>query len=329
MTALVFALPAWHYYAFPLVVQWQAPYEALDFYFPNVQFGLLENQPDNENFTSLLQTPRTNDLQALKRDYQPGELSQWQAYLNYLLTQADQDEIDFKALLRGQIEPVLPKEVDRELLWSLAYHLEQMLAEEAAGLQRLAGQQQALTKALGEDVAEETDLGSLNAAFNPPLIHSQPDPTLARVRYQFWRQVLKSHLQPPWATLVLESAAGESSPRYIWEADAEEGQSRWQASFILPDWRLQAGSSPRDMQALQLGVEFQKNLGELLHTMRHDPAGLDAAHQKMQRLGEERLWPESGLPQAHALKMEIYVWLKGAEKADLTSEPMVFLSPAD
>ena len=94
MTALVFAPPPWHFYAFPLVVQWQAPYEALDFYFPKVQFGLLENQPHNKNFTSLLQPPRQKDLPTRKRDYHPGELSQWQAYLDYLTAQEDQDETD-------------------------------------------------------------------------------------------------------------------------------------------------------------------------------------------------------------------------------------------
>ena len=91
MTALVFAPPPWHYYAFPLVVQWQAPYEALSFYFPNVQFGLLEDQPDNK-FPSLLQSPRSTTMPAGTRDYHPGELSQWQAYLDYVSAQADQDE---------------------------------------------------------------------------------------------------------------------------------------------------------------------------------------------------------------------------------------------
>ena len=66
MTALVFAPPPRHFYAFPLVVQWQAPYEALDFYFPKVQFGLLENQPQNKNFTSLLQPPRQKDVPGRK-----------------------------------------------------------------------------------------------------------------------------------------------------------------------------------------------------------------------------------------------------------------------
>ncbi len=82
-------------------------------------------------------------MQALKRHYHPGELSQWQAYLDFLATQEYHDETDLKAAIRGHLEPVLPKQIDRELLWSLAYQLEQMLSEKAAGLQRLASQQQA------------------------------------------------------------------------------------------------------------------------------------------------------------------------------------------
>ena len=49
MTALVFAPPPWHYYAFPLVVQWQAPYEALGFYFPERAVrALWKTSPDNK-----------------------------------------------------------------------------------------------------------------------------------------------------------------------------------------------------------------------------------------------------------------------------------------
>jgi hypothetical protein len=328
MTALVFAPPPWHYYAFPLVVQWQAPYEALSFYFPNVQFGLLENQPDNK-FSSLLQPPRSTTSPAGRRGYHPGELSQWQAYLDYMTAQADQDDIDLQAVIRGQIEPVLPKEVDPEVLWSLAYQLEQVLAEEAAGLRRLAGQQQALEQALGEDLAEDKDFRYLDPTFDPAITGIRPDLALARVRYQFWRLVLGPRMNSPWAALVLETAAGESSPRFIWQADAEEERLLWQGEFRLPNWHPQPGADAHDMQALRLGVEFQKILGELLHTLRDHPDSLEPAHQKMQRLVEDQLWPESGLSQAQALQVEIYGWLKGSEETNLTSEPMIFLSPPE
>ena len=81
------------------------------------------------------------------------------------------------------------------------------------------------------------------------------------------------------------------------------------------------------MPALRLGVEFQKILGELLHTLRDHPDGVEPVHQKMQRLVEDRLWPVSGLSQAQALHVEVYGWLKGAQEMKLISEPMIFLSP--
>ncbi len=167
MTALVFAPPPWQFFAFPLVVQWQAQYEALSFYFPDLHFGHLENKPAQTSFQTELSPPRHNDLKALGRNFHPGELSQWQAYLNFLASQENPDEMDLKAAMRGHLEPVLPKQVDRELLWSLAYQLEQMLSEEAAGLRRLANQQQALAEVLSEDLGEEKELASLEDSFNP------------------------------------------------------------------------------------------------------------------------------------------------------------------
>ena len=328
MAALVFAPPPWQFFAFPLVVPWQAHYDALAFYFPDLRFGLLEDKPDQEGFTTVLQPPRQKGLQTLKRDYHPGELSQWQAYLDFLATQEHQDETDLKAAIRGHLEPVLPKQVDRELLWSLAYQLEQMLFEEAAGLRRLAGQQQALAAVLGEDVGEAEELVPLDATLDPSLTGGVPDVALARVRYQFWRQVLDPHLAPPWAALVLEPAAGESSPRYLWQTVEAEGGKLWQASFTLPDWRPVPGVTVDVIQILQLGVEFQKTLGELLRTLGANPGELEASHQKMQRLVEDRLWPASNLPQAQSVRLELFGWLGDAPETALISGPMLFLSPA-
>ena len=65
MAALVFAPPPWQFFAFPLVVPWQAQYDALAFYFPDLHFGLLEDKPDQEGFTTMLQPPRPKGLQAL------------------------------------------------------------------------------------------------------------------------------------------------------------------------------------------------------------------------------------------------------------------------
>ena len=329
MTALVFAPPPWLYVAFPLVVHWQAQFDALAFYFPDLLFGLLQDKPNQAGCTTVLEPPRQQGLPALSRDYHPGELRQWQAYLNFLATQEDQDEADLQAAIRGHLEPVLPKQVDRELLWSLAYQLEQLLAEKASDLQRLASQQQALEKVLAEDLGEEEELAPLEAGFNPVLTGSSPDLDLARIRYRFWREVLAPHLTPPWAAVVLEVAAGESSPRYVWEANRGEGGQLWQAGFVLPDWRPQPGKTAKDMETLQLGVEFRKTLGELLLALRENQAELEACRGKIQRLAEERLWPASGLPQAQAIRLEVFGWPERAPESELILEPMLFLSPAE
>jgi hypothetical protein len=328
MTALVFAPPAWQFVAFPLVVPWQSQYEALAFYFPGLHFGRLEGKPKHEVFQTVLELPRQKGWQAIQRDYQPGELSQWQAYVDFLATQEYHDETDLKAAIRGQLEPVLPEQVDGEMLWSLAYQLEQMLIDEAKGLQHLADQQQALEKALGEVLGEDTALAPLDAAFNPSLTGGQPDLTLARVRWQFWRRVLAPHLTKPWAAVVLEGPAKESSPRHIWEAAREDGGLLWQAEYVLPDWRPQPGLAEEALAALQVGVAFRKTLGELLHALQENPGKVAAGHENMLRLAEEELWPTAGLPRNRAIRLEVFGWLKGAEEVELVPEPMVFLSPA-
>ena len=91
MTALVFAPPLWHFYAFPLVVQWRAPYEALAFTSPMCSSGSWKTSP-RQQVSQPTATPPEQYLPTGTRDYHPGELSQWQAYLDYLSAQADQDE---------------------------------------------------------------------------------------------------------------------------------------------------------------------------------------------------------------------------------------------
>jgi hypothetical protein len=327
MTALIFAPPPWKFYAFPLVVHWQAHYDALSFYFPDLHFGLLEDKSDQDSFTAELRPPQQKGLYSLNKEYHPGELSQWQAYLNFLAAYEHQDETDLKAAIRGHLEPVLPKEIDRDLLWSLAYQLEQMLAEEALGLRRLEGQQQALADVLAEDLGEEAVLAPLAATFNPSLAGGLPDLALARVRYRFWREVLGPHLVSPWTALVLETAAGESSPRYLWQEAEEEGRKLWQARFDLPDWRPRPGVTI-DMPSLQLSVEFKKVLSELLTALTENRGELESSQQKMLRLVEERLWPASGLPQAQSVRLELFGWLDDAPEPELIYEPMLLWAPA-
>jgi hypothetical protein len=134
---------------------------------------------------------------------------------------------------------------------------------------------------------------------------------------------LQSHLQPPGRLWFWNQPLRKFATLYLTDAEkVDRGGRRFHPAGLAV-----AGLSSRDMQALQLGWNFKrtwKNCCTRCATIQR----VDVS-SKMQRLVEERLWPESGLPQAHAFQLEIYAWLEGAEKADLTSEPMVFLSPAD
>ncbi len=105
------------------------------------------------------------------------------------------------------------------------------------------------------------ELAPLEATFNPSLTGGLPDVALARVRYRFWREVLGPHLTPPWAAVVLEPAAGESSPRYLWQAVGEEGGKLWQASFMLPDWRPKPGVSRGCHANLAAGCGIPEDIG--------------------------------------------------------------------
>jgi hypothetical protein len=125
--------------------------------------------------------------------------------------------------------------------------------------------------------------------------------------------------------LVLEAAAGESSPRYLWQEAEEEGRKLWQARFDLPDWPPRPGVAA-DMQSLQLSVEFKKVLSELLTALTENRGELEASQQKMLRLVEERLWPASGLPRARAIRLEVCGQL---EKTPENEGLRLFLSPAD
>lgn len=328
MSALVYAPASSHFYAFPLVVRWRRPFDDLAFYFPRLHFGLLEGGSGVENFPSLLTAP-PQPWRNLHREYQPGELSQWQAYLEFLETLNYQDESDLKAAIRGRLEPVLPQKVDRNILWSLAYQLEQMLLEKTAGLERLARQQEELARVLAADLGEEDELAPLDATFSPPLSGGPPDLALARVRWQFWQEVLAPHLAAPWCALVLEPLAGESSPKYLWQAAQESGGLLWQADLSLPAWNPPPGREAEPMQALELGVAFGKMLSEVLQALRERPEEAQAGWEKLASLVEERLWPASGLPRSHAIGLEIFGWRQPAPTSPWGTAPMVFLTPAD
>lgn len=329
MTALILDPPLRQYVVFPLVVHWQQWYECLPLYFPALGFGLVIDAPPERALVSLLSPPRQQVWQALAKHFQPGELSQWQAYMTYLAAQEDQDELDLQAAIRGNLAPALPPQSDGETLWSLAYQLEQVLAEKAAGLQKLAAQEQALDQLLAEIEPGEQEILTAAATFSPALTSGPADIPLARLRLHFWKEILRPKLEEPWTMVVLEPAAGESSPRFLWENAREAGQEFWQTRFYLPADGNQAGSQASKLEAMELTMLFRKTLAGLLHALTAEPAKTASWRESLQRLVADRLWPESGRHQAPAVCLEIFSWPEGVSELQGMPSPMVFLSPVD
>lgn len=328
MSALVMEPLPRQYVVFPLVVHWQPWFDHLSCYWPELRCGLATGAP-KAGWVSLLRPPRQQVWQAFAKHFQPGELSQWQAYLHYLAAETDQDEQDLQAAIRGTVAPVLPPQLDREALWSLAHQLEETLAEKAAGLQRLAAQEKVLGQLLGEAEPEDLEILPVDAAWSPPLSLGPPDIPLARLRLQFWQEVLSPHLAEPWTMVVLEPEAGESSPRFLWQAAQDDGQEFWQARWRLPAWQPQPGSVEQNVELLELGVLFRKTLAGLLQALAASAGEAAQWRETLQRLVEERLWPASIPRQASAVRLEIYGWLPGSPMSPAVPAPMLFLSPAD
>ncbi len=328
MTALIMEPLPWQYCLFPLVLPWQGWYACLALYLPEARIGLATGMPPHLPFQQLLEPPRQQVWQAFARHFQPGELQQWQAYLQYLAVQEDQEEEDLQAAIRGTLAPVLPAQLDRQALWSLAYQLEQTLADKAAGLQRLAAQEKLLAQLLGE-AGEEPEALPLDTVFNPSLAGGAPDLPLARLRWQFWQEILAPQLEDPWVAVVLEPAAGEGSPRHLWESEREEGRQFWQARFRLPGLVLPAGPEPLVLEMVEFGVAFRKTLAGLLQALTTSPPDVSRQQEALQSLLAGVAWPAAVLGPVAGVSLEIYGWPQEGERPPSLPPVMMFLSPAD
>lgn len=246
----------WTWVAFPVCLPWQEEFGPLSFYFPEVECGLLLQAPPAVGWRSRFQPPKYQNLPALLKGFRPGELRQWQAFLDFLASQ-EGDDTELRAAIRGELAPVLPPSPEPELLWSLAYQLEQVLSDAAAGLAALRRQEQALSTALGGELEEITALGSVEPSFSPDLDRTPPDLELTRLRLLFWRQLLEVEPQRQRLGLVLEPAAGANHPRWLWLAAQAEGEEvrswRWELPLWPPSLPVTVGQAEREKLWSALG----------------------------------------------------------------------------
>ena len=288
----------WQVAAFPLVIGWQAEYWSLPLFFPDLLVGHLEGQPDHTGLQSLPLPPLDKSLAFDWRNYHPGELLQWKAYLEFKAGEEEQEDTnDLIRAIKGKPEPPpalppLPPEAgfpqlpEASMIWTLAWQLESMWAEQEARLLVLQDQQSELDTWLAPEPWEEPP------AFRPPPSHdplltpaAPPDPELALLRFYFWRAILGSRLSPPWVPLIL------ASPGFSVLRGEEPGPAS--VRLTLPGCQNREGLEQAVNQVSAAGLESRltQALGQVLDAMASSPTEIEPAQQELQNLVEQKLGP--------------------------------------
>ncbi|MFP3868562.1 MAG: hypothetical protein ACLFUU_10440 [Desulfobacteraceae bacterium] len=294
----------WQVAAFPLIVGWQPESWSLPLYFPDLLVGQLEGQPANTGLHTLPLPPLDKNLPFDWRNYRPGELQQWKAYLEFKASEEmPEDESDLIRAIKGEPSAIPPSEPppeaglpqlpDASMIWTLAWQLEKMWTEQEARLKLVQNQQSQLDTWLAPEPWEE------KAAFQPPPTQDPllaatalPDPELALLRLYFWRAILAPHLSHPWAPLIL---ASPSSLGLIPEPPGPRsaGQGTAKMHLTLPGCRDRQGLEQALDQLAAAGLEgqFALALGQVLQALATNDPDLESAQAQLQGLVEQQLWP--------------------------------------
>lgn len=309
----------WQIAAFPLVIGWQPEYWSLPLYFPDLVVGLCEGQPEGTGLQSVPLPPRNESLSFDWRNYRPGELQQWKAYLDYKASaEEDEEELDLIHAIKGEPavalpEPpqgesgvTLPKLLNTSATWTVAWQLEKMVAEQEAGLREIQRHQAKLDAWLAPEPWEE-------AAFRPPVdldprleASESPDPELALLRLYLWRAVLGPHLTPPWAPLIL-AAPARFAPDCL-------PPNALQSDFTLPGCQTREDLHQAQARLVSAGLEsrFSLALSEVLEALTQNHPDRALAQGRLADLIEQQLRPAVGItPGQPSITLEIYLLSEG------------------
>jgi hypothetical protein len=225
---------AWRIVAFPVILPWREEFWTLPLYFPDLKVGVTPGWPEQLPYRGM---PLPAEAQINPRElqhYQPGDLSQWQAFENYRRDQAEEGENLIQAI-RGYGEPPASEpQPPPPSAWSLAWQLEKMQADQEAQLLLVDQGQDWLQDILKP---EPWDNG---ASFGPVSgVAETVDPELAKLRYRLWRRVMAPDLEdqskgwPDWTALkmVKLSLPGCRNEGEWLKVAGEAGRPPWQEKF--------------------------------------------------------------------------------------------------
>ncbi len=288
----------WRFVAFPLILPWRPEFWSLPLYFPDLKVGVLRQWPKNIPYGGKPLPPGVGGGEDL-RDYNPGELKQWQAYKEYSDHHEEVDDI-VRALRGEKARPeVAEGPWHGEEAASLAWQLEVIEADQEAQLARVDRGEERLEDILAPETWEEPESDE-GVAGEVEMV----DPETARRRYLLWRKEMGPVLGAGSVPLLL----GRSSPGIFTSLRKEIGTSK------IALVRLQVPVC-RDEEAFQSarkltgdtawGKEFQWLLGMCL-TAADQGADIDEPGQVLSRWLKEELprqWPE--MPSVYR-EMEIW-----------------------
>jgi hypothetical protein len=297
----------WQVVAFPVILPWREEFWTLPLYFPDLKVGVLPGWPTGLPYQGMPLPPEASAPGRDLRHYQPGDLRAWHAFAEY--RQGKEEVADIIQALKGQAPEPSPEREPSADVWSLAWQLEKMQADEEAQLLRVDKGQAWLTEILAPEPWEEP------AQFGPvPGPKEMVDPDLALMRYRLWRRVMAPHLREPWAPLLL----GRTS-RAIFLA--LKGWPQWillkRVQVLLPGCRSEKEMSEAWQTAgkRKWQEKFQQLLAPALEAaVAGSQQDLAAAAREMNQFVEEKMirkWPLSS-----TWRWDLEIWAQDSEEVE-------------
>ena len=280
---------SWNIVAFPVILPWRDEFWTLPLYFPDLQVGVIPGWPEKLAYRGM---PLPAEAEVHPRElqhYQPGDLSQWQAFENYRRDQEQEGENLIQAI-RGYGQSTAPESQPPSAnAWSLAWQLEKMQADQEAQLLLVDRGHDWLQDILKPEPWEDKQ------SYGPVAgVAETVDPELAKLRYRLWRRVMAPELTDQSAPLLLGRA---SRPLFLTLKGWPDWTDLRMVKLSLPgcrnggEWLKVAGEAGRPPWQ----EKFVDLLAGLL-TAAADSQELEAASRELQEFVAEDIaadWPLS------------------------------------
>ncbi len=292
----------WQLIAFPLILPWRQEFWTLPLYFPHLRVGVAPGWPAALPYATRPLPPEATAPLPELRHYQPGELTQQQAYQAYL---ADEEKVDdILRELRGLPKEEAPGPPPPAQVLALAWHLEKMQADQEAQLSLVDRGHAWLAEILTPEPWEpRPDYGRV------PGVKEMVDPEMARLRFTLWQRELAADSPGPWAPFLLSRTS-----RAIF--GALKGWPAWnqvaQVSVNLPGISHEAAWREVGEPAWQ--PDFAAELEAMLEAADRGAQSLAQQAPRFRQFIQEVV--DASWPLAPRLNWELEIWARDPDEEE-------------